>query len=108
MSDTITLGRDIEEMDKIINDLQSASWGLPIEFKHVPFDNPLICVSVRGEDIGTLAFTTNDLKADTTEYTWWSISTITWKVTDHGTNVRAALARLCNEYIDRRIGLLDV
>jgi hypothetical protein len=101
------LGRDIEEMDKIVNDLTSASWGLPITFKVVPFDTPMICVYIRDEVAGTLAWTTNTLKDDTAVRTWWSISTVTMKIKDHGNSVRAALAHLCNMYIDSRIGLID-
>jgi hypothetical protein len=101
------LGRNQEEMNKIVYDLESASWGLPITFRVVPFDTPMICVYIRDEDAGTLAWTTNTLKDDTATWTWWSISTVTMKIKEHGNNVRAALAYLCNEYIDRRIGLID-
>jgi len=100
-------GRDEETMDKIVNDLMTAAYGLPVTFQVVPFADPCIFVYVNDESTGSLIWAPED-PIDQDRKGWWQCSLISGRsavITCHGDNLRAALARHLNEYIDARIGL---
>lgn len=98
-------GRDEELTDMIKSDLETAAYGLPVRFEAVPFDSPCFWVYVNDENTGSVMYIATDLNR--VEYQWVSISTETMKITEHGQNMRAALARHLNEYIDKRVGLVS-
>lgn len=94
-------GRDQDTMDKILHVLNTAVHGLPVSFEPVAFDTPLFMVYVNDQNTGSLHWTA-DFDG---EYAWWSVSIVAMSVTSHGNNVRAALARQLNDYIDKYVGL---
>lgn len=97
-------GRDEEHMDMIVSDMQTATHGLPVTFEVVPFDDPCVWVLINGENTGSVMYIATDI--DRLHPEWVSVSTETMKITNHGQDMRAALARHLNEYIDKRVGLL--
>lgn len=100
-------GRDEETMDRIVNNLETAAYGLPVEFRVVPMDDPCIFVYVNGEPTGSLLWHAEDPATDPTPNAWWQVSHIgnpPFAITCHGDNLRAALARHLNEYIDKHVG----
>ena len=101
-------GRDEENMDKIVNDLRTAADGLPVDFRVVPLDSPCIFVYVNDESTGSLIWAPED-PTSTEDNAWWQVSHVgsaPFTVTCHGDNLRAALARHLNEYIDQRVGMV--
>lgn len=104
-------GRDEETMDMIVHDLKTAAYGLPVSFRVVPFDTPMVSVYVWMDGyeigIGSLIWTTDDLDRNPETMTWWTMGSFANKVKNHGKDgLRAGLATLLNSYIDKRVGLL--
>lgn len=101
-------GRDDDTMDKVVNGLMTASHGLPVTYAPVPFDTPMVCVYIHGdESIGSIMWATDDIDRKPETYTWWSVSTLAIECKNHGKDgLRRALAHLLNRYIDKRVGLV--